>query len=200
MHGAAGRLVAALTAVMPRARRAWGRALLAELHYAVSRRDQARLVLGAARVALLPPPGLARYGQAAGRAALTAAALSGPLVTGLYVSNVVFPHRQDDTLGVLAGDAYVIFILMAAGAAARRSAAGTGPRIVAGLAAGIITGGLIMATFAVIDTAFPADASHPDALAATAPGVIIMLVVAGAVLAPLGAALARGGIRDAGDA
>lgn len=181
MDALAGRLMSVLTAAMPPGRRPFGRAMLAELDYAGSRRDRARLVLGAARVALLPPPGLGGYGRAAGRAAVAAVLGWIPLATGLYLTNVVLAERRDSAPGVLLMDAYVIFTLMAAGAAARRAPArpGFGARVLAGLAAGLVLGVLTVAAFAAMDSAFR--------LEATAPGVIIFLTVLGAVLAPLGA-------------
>lgn len=213
MDALAGRLVTLLTAAMPPGRRPWGRAMLAELDYAGSRRDRARLVLGAARVALLPPPGLAAYRHAAGRAALAAVLGWMPLAAALYLSNVVFAQRQDSTAGVLLTDAYVIFTLMAAGAAARRAPArpGTGPRVIAGLAAGLVLGVLTMAAFAAIDNAFLSVVSQRQetlaafrasgltsmraylngSLEAAAPGLTLMLALAGAALAPLGAVADR---------
>lgn len=209
MAALAARLVTMLTAAMPPARRPWGRALLAELDYTRSRRDRARLVLGAAWVALLPPPGLAAYRHAAGRAALAAVLGWIPLATGLYLTNVVLANRQDSAPGVLLVDAYVIFTLMAAGAAARRAPAGpgTGPQVLAGLTAGLILGVLTMATFAAIDNAFlPVVSQQQEMLAgfrasgltsmrayvngsleAAAPGLTLMLALGGAALAPLGA-------------
>jgi hypothetical protein len=209
MDALAARLVTVLTAAMPPARRPWGRAMLAELAYTRSRRDQARLVLGAARVALLPPPALAAYRDAAGRAALIAVLGWLPLATALYVTNVVLGNPPDSAPGVLLTDAYVIFTLMAAGAAARRAPAGpgTGPRVLAGLTAGLVLGVLTMATYAAIDNAFLSVVSQQQqtlagfrasgltsmrayvngSLEATAPGLTLMLALAGAVLAPLGA-------------
>ncbi|MGH3399096.1 MAG: hypothetical protein ACRDPO_30875, partial [Streptosporangiaceae bacterium] len=213
MDGVARRQLALLTAVMPPGRRAFGQAMIAELDYASSRRDRARLVLGAVRVALLPPPGLGGYGRAAGRGALVAVIAGIPLVADLYLANVVFPARQDSTLGVLAGVAYLIVTLMAAGAAARRAEGGTGQRIVAGLVAGLIIAVLEMAAFAVIDNAFLPIVMQQTAkiaefrasgltsmrayinqsLEATAPGVAILYAVGGAILGPLGA-MADGGL------
>jgi hypothetical protein len=211
MNGPAPRLLAALTAVMPPGRRGFGQAMEAELDYARSRRDRARLVLGAARVALLPRPGPGGYGPTAGRAALIAVAGWFPLAVGLYLANVVFPAQQENTLGVVTLDALVILTLMAAGGAARRAAGGTGQRVVAGLVAGLVLAVLAMATFAVIDNAFlsivsnqPAwidgfRASHltsmrayvNNSLEATAPGMAILLALGGAALGPLGATADR---------
>jgi hypothetical protein len=207
MGGLARRLLAAVTAVMPSGRRDWGRAMVAELDYAHSRRDQARLVLGAVRVALLPPPGLAGYGRAVGRASLIAAVACVPLATVLYLSNVVFPSPEDSTSGVLAGDLYLIVTLMAAGAAAGRAAPRPGGPLVAGMAAGLIIALLSMGTFAVIDNAFLAVVMHQQgkidgfrssgmhsmrayinaSLEAAAPGVAVILALAGAFLGSLGA-------------
>ena len=211
MGGVARRLLSVLTAVMPPGSRAFGQAMIAELDYVLSRRGRARLVLGALRVALLPPPALAGYGRAAGRAALVAAVGFIPLGIGLYLANVVFPDRQDSSLSVLAMDAYLIVMLVTAGAVARRVAGGTGPSIVAGLVAGLIIAVLGMATFAVIDNAFLPIVMQQTAkidgfrasgltsmrvyingsLEATAPGLAIFLAVLGAILGSLGAAADR---------
>jgi hypothetical protein len=208
---AAARLLAVMTAAMPPGRRDWGRAMMGELEHVRSSRERARLVLGAARVALLPPPGLAGYGLAAGRACLVAAVASIPLSTGLYLSNVVFPRPEDSTLGVLSMDAYVVLTLMAAGAAARRASSRPGAAILAGAAAGLIVAALGMATFAVIDNAFLPVVSHQVAkvdgfrasgltsmrayintsLEATAPVVAVILALGGAFFGALGASADR---------
>jgi hypothetical protein len=211
MGGVAGRLLTGLTAVMPPGRRAFGQAMIAELDYARCRRARARLVLAAFRVALLPPPALAGYGRAAGRAALVAVVGWIPLGIGLYLTNVAFPAGQDSLLVVLPLDAYLIVMLMAAGAVARRVADGTGQRIVAGLVAGLIIAVLEMATFAVIDNAFlpvvMQQAAKIDgfrasgltsmrayinrSLEGTAPGVAAFLAAIGVFVGPLGAAADR---------
>jgi hypothetical protein len=207
----ARRLLVLATAAMPPSRRDWGRAMSAELPHARSRAEQARLVLGAARVAVLPPPGLADYGRAASRSALLAAIAYVPLGLGLYLANVVFPARQDGAAGDLVMDAYLLGALLTAGALARRAAPRAGAAVIAGMAAGLVLAILGMATFAVIDNAFLSIVSHQQAnidgfrasgmtsmrayingdLEATAPGVAIVLTVAGAILAPAGAALAQ---------
>ena len=209
--GIARRLLAMATAVMPPSRRDWGRAMSAELTCARSRREQARLVLGAVRLALLPPPEVADYGRAAGRSAALAAIAYVPLGLGLYLANVVFPSPQDSTAGVLTMDAYLLVALMTAGALVRRGTARPGAPAIAGLAAGLVLAILGMATFAVIDNAFLSIVSHQQGkidgfresgmtsmrayingdLEATAPGVAIVLAVAGAILAPIGAAMAQ---------
>ena len=206
----ARRLLAIATAAMPPSRRDWGRAMSAELACARSRSEQARLVLGAARVALLPPPGAADYGRSASRSAALAAIAYVPLGLGLYLANVVFPSPQDSTAGVLAMDAYLLAAVMAAGALARRASARPGAPVIAGMTAGLVLAVLGMATFAVIDNAFLSIVSHQPgkiggfrdsgmtsmrayingSLAATAPGVAIVLTIAGAIFAPIGAALA----------
>lgn len=208
---AAARLLAVLTAAMPPSRRDWGRAMIGELEHVHSSRDRARLVLGAARVALLPPPGLAGYGLAAGRACLVAAVACIPICTVLYLSNVVFPRSEDSTLSVLSGDAYVVLTLMAAGAAARRASSRPGAAILAGAAAGLVVAAVSMAAFAVIDNAFLPVVSLQAAkvagfrasgltsmrayinagLEATAPGVAVMLAFGGAFLGALGASADR---------
>jgi hypothetical protein len=209
--GIAGRLLAMATAAMPPSRRDWGRAMSAELAYARSPGEQARLVLGAARVALLPPPGIAGYGRAAGRSAVLAAIAYVPLGLGLYLSNVVFPSPEDSTVGDLAMDAYLLATLMAAGILARRASAHRAAPVVAGVAAGLVLAVLGMATFAVIDNAFLSIVAHQQPkidgfrasgmtsmrayinsdLEATAPGMAIVGAVAGGVFAPIGAALAQ---------
>jgi hypothetical protein len=181
------------------------------LAYARSRSEQARLVRGAARVALLPPPGIADYGRAAGRSAALAAIAYLPLGLGLYLANVVFPSPEDSSAGVLAMDVYLIAALMAAGALARRASARPAAPVIAGMAAGLVLAVLGMATFAVIDNVFLSIVSHQQGkidgfrgsgmtsmrayinsdLEATALGVAVVLTVAGAVLAPIGAALAQ---------
>lgn len=207
MDGMARRVLAAITAVMPPSRRPWGQAMLAELGHPHSAGQAALLVLGAVRVALLPPPGLAPYGRAVGRAALLVAAAWVPLATGLFLSNVVFPSGGDSALGDLAMDLYVVITLMAAGAVARRAAGGAGHSLVAGLTAGLILAALGMGTFAAIDNVFLSVVSHQpgkmagfqasglssvrtyinDNLEATAPGVALLLSPLGACLGYLGA-------------
>jgi hypothetical protein len=207
MGHVARRLLAGVTALMPRGRRDWGMAMIAELEHVGSRRDQARLVLGAIRVALLPPPWLARYGRPAGHACGVALVAAVPLAIGLYLSNVVFPSPEDNGFGVLAMDLYVIIALMTAGAAARRAGGGTGQWIVAGMLAGLVIAVLGMGTFAVIDNVFLNVVMHQRGkidgfrasgltsmrayingdLEATAPGVAILLASGGAFLGSLGA-------------
>lgn len=209
MDGLAGRLLAVVTALMPPARRGWGQAMLAELGHVRSRSDRAWLVLGAVRVALLPPPGLGLggYGRAAGRACVVALVACVPLCAGLFLFNVVIPSAQDSTLGDLSMDAYLILALMTAGAAARRVCAKPAVPVIAGIAAGLVIAAFGMGTFAVIDNAFLFVVSHRQAsiaglhasgmtsmraylnhgLAATAPGVAIFLAFTGALLGALGA-------------
>ena len=175
--GAARRLVIVATALMPPARRDWGRAIAAELDSASSRSDQVRLALGAVRVALLPPPGLADYGRAAGRAARMAAIAFIPLGTGIYLVNVLSPG-DDSTPGVLAMDAYLVTALMLAGALARRAAAKPGVAVIGGIVAGLVLGALGLATLEVSG-------------GTVALGAVVELCAAGAVLAPVGASLAR---------
>jgi hypothetical protein len=210
MTGLTRRLLAAVTVVMPPSRRGWGQALLAELDYTGSRRGRARLVLGAVRVALLPSPGLADYGRAAGRAALVAFIAWIPLGVGVFLTNVVFPS-QDSGIGGAALLLYVIITLMAAGAAVRHTVTDTRHPAVAGMVAGLVIAVLGMGTFAVIDNAFlpvigqqqanidgfrlsgaPSMRAYVnDTLAATAPGVALLLSLAGAFLGALGAKLDR---------
>ena len=209
--GIARRLLALATAAMPPSRRDWGRAMSAELAYARSRGERARLVLGVVRIALLPPPGDAGYGWTAARAAALAVIAYVPLGFADYASDVVFPSWQDSTAGVLAGDAYLLAALMGAGALARYARPGLAAPVLAGLAAGLVFAVLGMATFTVIDNAFLPVVMHQQnnidgfrgsgmtsartyingQLKATAAGVAILMAVMGAVLAPLGAILAQ---------
>ncbi|HEY7263863.1 MAG TPA: hypothetical protein VH589_20570 [Trebonia sp.] len=180
---------------MPSARRAasvsrrdWQKAIRAELAYAPSARDRAFLMLGAVRVALLPPPGLTRALDGCRRATAfaTAAALVAwiPLGAALYLNNVVFPSPPASPLSLLAIDAYVLAALMAAGVAARRGRGMRGgPRpaamVIAGIAAGVVIAALSVVLVGVIG---------PGATV-SAPGVLVFAPVFGAILAPLGAAL-----------
>lgn len=131
----AGRLLAVATAVMPASRRDWGKALSAGLAHTSSRRDQVRLVFAGVRVALLQP-GLTGYWRSASRSAGLAAIAYVPLGLLLYLTNVVVPSRQDNTLVVLAGDGYVLLALMAAGVLARHGLQRRGAALIAGVAAG----------------------------------------------------------------
>jgi hypothetical protein len=207
----ARRLLALATAAMPPSRRDWGRAMSAELACARSRREQARLVLGAVRIALLPSPGDMGYGRTVARVATLAVIAYVPIGLADYASDVVFPSLQDNTAGVLAGGAYLLAALMAAGALARYARPGLAAPVLAGMAAGLVFAVLAMATFAVIDNAFLPIVMHQQAnidgfrgsgmtsarayingqLKATVLGVTILLAVMGAVLAPLGAILAQ---------
>jgi hypothetical protein len=207
----ARRLLALATAAMPPSRHDWGRAMTAELAYARSRSERARLVLGVVRIALLPPPGGAGYRRTVARAAALAVIAYVPLGLALYVSNVVYPSSQDSTAGVLALGAYLFAALMAAGALARSARPGLAAPVLAGMSAGLVFAVLGMATFTVIDNAFLSIVMHQQGkidgfrgsgmtsmrayvngqLKATALGVALLLAVMGAVLAPLGAILAQ---------
>jgi hypothetical protein len=180
--------------VAPVSRRDWQKAIRAELAYAPSARDRAFLMLGAVRVALLPPPGLARALDGCRRATAFATAATAaawiPLGAALYLNNVVFPAptaskaSTASALSLLATDAYVIAALMVAGVAARR---GCGPRggarpaalVIAGIAAGVVIAMLSVVLVGILR------------LGATvsAPGLLVFAPVLGAILAPLGAAL-----------
>jgi hypothetical protein len=201
------------TAVMPPARRDWGRAIAAEVACAASRAERAKLVLAAARVALLPPPGfsgsLRDYGRAAGRSAVLAAIAYLPLGMGLYLSNVVFRHGQDTVPGVFAMDSYLLLVLLAAGALARRASASIGAPVIAGMVTGVVLAVGGIATFAVLDSAFFSVISHQQEqidnfrasgmasmhayfnsqLESTALDMTIVGAVAGAFFSPIGAAL-----------
>ena len=205
------RLLALATAAMPPSRRDWGRAMSAELAYARSRGERARLVLGVVRIALLPPPGDTGYGRTAAGAAALAVIAYVPVGLADYASNVVFPSARDSNAGVLAGNAYLFAALMAAGVLARYARRGLAAPVLAGLAAGLVFAVLAMATFTVIDNAFLPIVMHQQnnidgfrasgmtsarayingQLKATALGVTILMAVMGAVLAPLGAILAQ---------
>jgi hypothetical protein len=207
----ARRLLALATAVMPASRRDWGRAMSAELACARSRGERARLVLGAVRIALLPPPGVPGYGRTAATAAGLAVIAYVPVGMADYASDVVFPSSQDSNAAVLAGDAYLLAALMGAGALARYARPGLAAPVLAGLAAGLVFAVLGMATFTVIDNAFLPAVMHQQnnidgfrasgvtsarayingQLKAAALGLTILLAVMGAVLAPLGAILAQ---------
>lgn len=209
----AQRLVAVATAVMLPSRRAWGKAISAELDYAHSHGDRVRLVLSAARVALLPPPslvsGLREYGRTAGRSAVLAAIAYLPLGAGLYVSNVVIRPAQDPTAGVLAMGSYQLLVLLTAGALTRRSSPRISKAITAGIVAGVVLAVLQMATFAWLDHAFFSVVSQQQekidgfresgmtsmraylnaSAWSAALGVTLSLAIEGAVFAPIGAAL-----------
>jgi len=177
--------------VAPVSRRDWQKAIRAELAYAPSARDRAFLMLGAVRVALLPPPGLARALDGCRRATAFATAATAaawiPLGAALYLNNVVFPAPTASTasaLSLLVIDAYVIAALMVAGVAARRgcgSRGGARPAalVIAGIAAGVVIAMLSVVLVGVLR------------LGATvsAPGLLVFAPVLGAILAPLGAAL-----------
>jgi hypothetical protein len=174
----ARRLAGVATAAMPASRRDWGRAITAELEHASSRGDQARLVLAAARVALLPPSGPVGWSRVAVRSACLAAVAYLPLGIALYLVNAVFRVTRESTPGVLAMDAYLLVTLLAAGALARRASAKRLLAVLAGIAAGLVIGALELATWALIGKAAPL-------------GILIAYSVAGATFAPIGAALSR---------
>jgi hypothetical protein len=151
------------------------------------------------------------YGRTVARVATLAVIAYVPIGLADYASDVVFPSLQDNTAGVLAGGAYLLAALMAAGALARYARPGLAAPVLAGMAAGLVFAVLAMATFAVIDNAFLPIVMHQQAnidgfrgsgmtsarayingqLKATVLGVTILLAVMGAVLAPLGAILAQ---------
>jgi hypothetical protein len=177
MAGVARGLVAAATALMPPSRRDWGRAIAAELDHAASAGDRARLVLGAVRVALVPPPGLADYGQAAGWAARVAVVAYLPVGTWIYVLNMLLsPSRGSARVALPLF--YLVAVMLAAGALARRAPARPGRAVIAGLSAGLVLGGFFLATLAACG-------------AAVDFGALVAPCLAGAVFAPVGAALGR---------
>jgi hypothetical protein len=185
----------------------------AELDYARRRTDQARLVLSATRVALLPPPGLLDNLRGYAGTARTSIALGAvayiPLGVGLYESNVVNRSGQDTTAGLLAMGAYHLLILLAAGALARRASPRISKAITAGVTAGAILGVLEMATWAWLDNVFFSVISQqPEnvqgfresgmtsmhaylsaSIGSTALGYILVLAIMGAIFAHVGAAL-----------
>lgn len=208
----ARRLVAAATAIMLPSRRDWGRAMSVELDYAYCRADRAQLVLGAARVALLPPGllnGVREYARTAVTSVVLAAIAYVPLVAGLYESNVVNRSGQETTLGFRTMGAYQLLIFITAGALARRASPRVSRAITAGVAAGAILGALEMATFAWLDNAFFSVISQqPEkidsfresgmtsmhaylnaSVDSSVTGVILSLAIMGAVFASIGAAL-----------
>jgi hypothetical protein len=175
--------------VAPVSRRDWQKAIRAELAYAPSARDRAFLVLGAVRVALLPPPALIRalHGCRRATAFATAATVVAwiPLGAALYLNNVVFPAATVSPLSILSMDGYVLAALMAAGVAARRGCAPRGgvrpaALVVAGITAGVVIASLSAVLVGII---------RLDTMA-TGPGVLVIAPVCGAILAPVGAALA----------
>jgi hypothetical protein len=210
----AQRLVVAATALMPASRRGWGRAITAELACTTSPAEQARLVLAAVRIVLLSPPGccagLREYARTAGRSAVLALIAYIPIGLVLYLLTVVFPAAQVATPAVF-GYGYPLAVLLTAGARARRASARIGAPSVAGLAAGLVLAILAVATVAVLDNAFLSVISQqPDNIAkfrasgmtsmraylngdleSITPVVTLILAIAGAVFAPLGAALAK---------
>src|SRR5689334_9649280 len=115
MAGVARGLVAAATALMPPSRRDWGRAIAAELDHAASAGDRARLVLGAVRVALVPPPGLADYGRAALWAVRVAVIAYLPVGTWIYVANVLLSPGRGSARAALPL-VYLVAVMLAAGA------------------------------------------------------------------------------------
>jgi hypothetical protein len=208
----ARRLVAAVTAIMPPSRRDWGRAMSAELDFARSRTDRAQLVLGAVRLALLPPGflnGLRDHARTAVTSVVVAAIAYLPLGAGLYESNVVNRSGQDTTVGLLTMDAYQLVIFITAGVLARRASPRISTAITAGVVAGAILGALETATFAWIDNSFFSIISQQQekidsfrgsgmtsmhaylnaSIESSVTGVILSLAITGAVLALIGAAL-----------
>jgi hypothetical protein len=209
----ARRLAAAATAIMPPSRRDWGKAISAELDYARSHGDSVRLGLSAARIALLPPPGLLNglrvSSTTAGLSAVLAAIAYVPLGAGLFVSNVII-RPGDSSGGDLLMWGYLLFTLLAVGALARRASPRISMAIIAGLAAGAVIGALQLATFAWLDNAFFSVISQQQEkiasfresgmtsmhaylngqLVASALGIVIAQAVTGAIFAPVGAALA----------
>ena len=172
----------------PVSRRDWQKAIRAELAYAPSARDRAFLMLGAVRVALLPPPALTRALDGCRRATAFATAATAvawiPLGAALYLNSVVFPSPTASPLSLLAIDAYVLAALMVAGVAARRGCGmrgGARPAalVVAGIAAGVVIAVLTVVLVGVIRLG----------TTVSAPGILVFAPVFGAILAPLGAAL-----------
>ena len=176
MAGTARLIVSAATALMPPGRRDWGRAIAAELDHADSAGDRALLVLGALNVALLPPPGLGDYGRASVWAARVAVVAYLPLGAWACLVSVLLPGRGG--AGGVLPLSYVLVTTMAAGALARRAPARPGRAVIAGVSAGLVLGGLFLATLA----------SQGGAVDA---GVLGTLCLAGAAFGPIGSALGR---------
>jgi hypothetical protein len=168
-----------------------------------------RLVLAAVRVVLVPPSGCWGYGRAVSRSVQFALVAYLPLGVGLYVSNVVIRSAQDSAAGVLMMDGYLLLTLLVAGALARRATPEPGAPVVAGLAVGLVLAVLGLATLAWLDNAFFSAVSQQQDtidsfrqsgmtsmrgyltshLESTALGVTVILTLAGAIFAPIGAAL-----------
>lgn len=201
------RFLAAVTTLAPASRRGWGQAMLAELDHVRSPRDRAWFALGAARALLCAPRKATGHGRAIRHAAIIAVIAWAPLAAVIFLSNVVYPATEDNLAGLLGTYLYLFTVLMAVGATARRASARPGAWIMAGAVAGVITGVLVVATFAVIDNAFLGIVSHQQAkidglrssgmpsmrayinisLERSAAGISIGLAVLGAALATLGA-------------
>ena len=95
---------------------------------------------------------------------------------------MVFPSPQDATAGVLGMVAYLLLVLMTVGAVARRVSARASAPVIAGVAGRAwfwpgFRGSGMTSMRAYINAG----------LEATAPGVAIVLVIAGAFIAPIGA-------------
>jgi hypothetical protein len=205
----AHRIIAVATAAMPESRRDWGRAISAELEQASGRVDRLRLVLAAMRVALVPPRGCGGYGRAVSRLVAVAVIAYVPLGAGQYVANVIIRPAQDSIGEILLMDGYLLLTLLGAGALARRATPRTSAAVVAGLVAGLVLAACEMGTWAWLDNAFfSVIGAQPEkiqgfqesgltsmhayltaSLESTAPGVTIAYAVAGAVFAPIGAAV-----------
>ena len=187
MMSMAGRLISVATALMPASRRDWGRAIAGELSCATSTAERARLVLATVAIVVLAPPGfraaLREYARAAGRSAVLGLIAYIPVGLVLYLLTVVFRSAQV-TMPSVVTFGYPLAVLATAGVRARRASARAGVPVVAGLATGLVLAILAVATVAVIDS---------RQLEAAIAIAVIPLAVAGAIVAPVGAALTRPG-------
>jgi hypothetical protein len=131
-----------------------------------------------------------------------------PVGIALCLVNVVFPSSA--LPGTLVW-AYLASALMMAGAKAQRASAKLGAHVIAGMAAGLVIASLGLATYLVIDNALlsvvGAQQDNIEGLRQSgmasmraylngnletvAPFLALGLAVAGAVFAPIGAAIAR---------
>jgi hypothetical protein len=101
-----------------------------------------------------------------------------PLGSLVYLVNASAGPGRRDGARVTVPLVYVAVAMMTAGALAGRAPVKPGRAVIAGISAGLVLGGLVLATLAA--------EGAPIAL-----GVIVALCLVGAVFAPLGAALGR---------
>jgi hypothetical protein len=210
---APGRLIAAATRLMPPSRRAWGRTIAAELPYARSRAERARLVLATLWVVLLVPPSVVTVLRGYARVTAGAAALAVvaylPIGLALYLFGVVFSAQF--AVPVTLGYGYPLAVLLAAGARSRTRSARLTAAVLAGLVTGLVLAALTLTTVALLDHAFyQVISQRPDYLQklrasglpsmraylnhdlqTAIPFVAVPLAIGGVICAPIGAALAQ---------